>query len=110
MLTALARHARRRGAFALRVGPRVALRTWSPRRVRDGIAAGVAGLADLQPDTVEPAGVLWLDALRDNGFRRCPPDLGDGQPVHVVTLDVAGRSGADLRTGMNQQWRRNVDR
>lgn len=110
LLGSLAGHARRHGAFAVRVGPRVPLRTWRAPTVRAAIARGVPGLDAVAPDTVDPDGARWTAALTRLGWRACPRDLGDGQPVHVVLLDVAGRTADDLLAATNQQWRRNLAR
>jgi hypothetical protein len=110
LLGTLARHERARGAFAVRIGPRVPLRSWSAGTVRDAIGHRTPSLDDVPPDAEHPVGQRWTAALRWAGWRACPGDLGDGQPGYVVTLDLGGRDEAALRAAMNQQWRRNLAR
>lgn len=110
LLAPLAQHAKACGAFALRIGARVPVRQWQAKTIRAGIADGVASLDELSADAVDPQGQGWQSGLAAAGWTACPKDLGDGQPTYVVGLDLAGRSEADLRSAMNQQWRRNLTR
>jgi len=109
LLAPLARHATSRGAFALRIGPRIAVRRWQARTIRDGISGGAASLEDLTPDVEEADGRSWTAGLAEAGWQACPRDLGDGQPTFVVGLEL-GRTEEELRAAMNQQWRRNLNR
>lgn len=110
-LDPLVRHASAGGAFALRIGPPVPLRRWSPSTIKRGLAdAAVARFADLPPDRMDAAGATLVSALRERGWR--PIGTGDGfdsgQPRYVAQVPLAGRSEDELWQSLNQQWRRNV--
>lgn len=99
------------GAFAVRVGPPVALREWSASTVKRGLAdPAVTRFADLPADIVHPDGAVLTSRLRKAGWQPIPSGdgFGSGQPRYVVQVPLAGRSIEDLRAGLNQQWRRNI--
>ncbi len=111
LLEALRTHVRSRKAFALRVGPPVVVHRWSAATVKAAIAdPAVHTLAEVRPDTVEPAGTELVAALERHGFRRVAASGGfaAGQPQYVFQLPLAGRTEADVLAGFNQLWRRNI--
>jgi lipid II:glycine glycyltransferase (peptidoglycan interpeptide bridge formation enzyme) len=110
-LGALARHVRRQGAFGLRIGPPVAVRTWSAVTVKQAIADESARrLGDVDPDSDDKVGGDLVDALRAAGWRQQAADEGFavGQPQYVFQIPLSGRTADDVLAGMNQLWRRNI--
>lgn len=110
-LLALREHVRGRGAFALRVGPPVAVHRWRAGTVKDAIAApALRSLAQVPADVTDADGLTVVQTLRRLGFRRLAADAGfaAGQPQYVFQVPLAGRDEAALLAGMNQLWRRNV--
>ncbi|MER5502295.1 MULTISPECIES: peptidoglycan bridge formation glycyltransferase FemA/FemB family protein [unclassified Streptomyces] len=106
-------HLKARGAFTVRMGPPVVARRWDARTVKDAIADPAAGrLREVRPDTVEPGAAELVDRLRALGWRQGEEESEDGfsagQPRYVFQVPFAGRSLEDVRSGLNQQWRRNV--
>ena len=104
-------HLRRRGAFAVKMGPPVETRRWEAETVKAAIAAGTArSLDDVPPDATSPTAGALAEGLRALGWR--PPaaegGFSAGQPRHVFQVPLAGRSLDDLQRGFNQLWRRNV--
>jgi lipid II:glycine glycyltransferase (peptidoglycan interpeptide bridge formation enzyme) len=112
-LAALARHARDRGAFGVRIGPPVAVRTWSAASVKEAIASeSTLRLGDVEPDSDDKVGRQVAAALRAAGWVPQTSDEGfaAGQPTFVFQLPLAGRTTDDVLSGMNQLWRRNIKR
>jgi lipid II:glycine glycyltransferase (peptidoglycan interpeptide bridge formation enzyme) len=110
-LAALAQHVRRQGAFGLRIGPPVAVRTWSADTVKRAIADdSVRRLGDVDPDSDDKIGGAVVAALQDAGWRQQATDEGfaAGQPQFVFQIPLSGRSADDVLAGMNQLWRRNI--
>jgi lipid II:glycine glycyltransferase (peptidoglycan interpeptide bridge formation enzyme) len=110
-LDALAQHVRRQGAFGVRIGPPVAVRTWSADTVKRAIADDSVGrLGDVEPDSDDKVGADLVAALRDAGWRQQVTDEGFavGQPQYVFQLPLSGLSADDVLAGMNQLWRRNI--
>lgn len=110
-LLALRDHVRARGAFALRVGPPVAVRRWRAGTVKDAIATpSLRSLAQVPADVTDAGGLTVVQTLRRLGFRRLAADAGfaAGQPQYVFQVPLAGRDEPALLAGMNQLWRRNV--
>jgi lipid II:glycine glycyltransferase (peptidoglycan interpeptide bridge formation enzyme) len=110
-LAALARHVRSRGAFGLRIGPPVPVRTWSAATVKEAIAGGsVRRLGDVDPDSGDKVGAGVVDSLRAGGWRQQATDEGFavGQPQYVFQIPLSGRTADDVLAGMNQLWRRNI--
>ena len=107
----LVAHLRRRGAFAVRMGPPVVLRRWEAETLKRAVADGASHrLDDVPPDATTPWAGALTDGLRAAGWR--PPHHGDGfsagQPAHVFWLPLGDRSLDDVRAGLNQLWRRNI--
>jgi len=116
-LTPLAAHLRRRGAFAVRIGPPVVCRRWDTAAVKAGIAdPDVRRLDDLAPTERTVVGARVRSALRELGWQQQGgPGAGfaAGQPEHVFqvslrTADGTPRTEDELLRSMNQLWRRNI--
>ena len=109
-LAALAEYMRGR-AFGVRVGPPVAVRTWSAATVKQAIAdASARRLRDVEPDADDKVGRHVVDALSSAGWIPQAADEGFalGQPQYVFQIPLAGRTADDVLTAMNQLWRRNI--
>ena len=100
------------GAFAVKLGPVCVVRRWHSDTLKDSIAAGTATrLRDVEPDESFPDALAVADRLRDLGWSQkadTGAGFGDVQPRYVFQVPLAGRSEADLLTGFNQLWRRNI--
>jgi vancomycin resistance protein VanK len=116
-LRPMAKHLKRQGAFAVRMGPPVVTRRWSAAQVKEGIAdPGVRRLDDVAPTHREPVGARVVSQLRHLGWSlqgEVGAGFAAGQPRYnfqIPLVDAAGAalSEADLLAGMNQQWRRNI--
>ena len=104
-------HLRGEGAFGVKMGPPVVRRRWSAATVKAAIAEGSAKrLADVPPDTTDPVADRVAGTLTRLGWRAPSADegFGAGQPQFVFQVPLAGRSEADLLSGFNQLWRRNI--
>lgn len=110
-LGALAAYLRRRGAFGVRIGPLVAVRSWTATTVKQAIADGAhRRLGDVAPDRKDETGLAVRGALEAGGWRQQRTDagFGTGQPQYVFQLPLAGRTADAVLAGMNQLWRRNI--
>jgi lipid II:glycine glycyltransferase (peptidoglycan interpeptide bridge formation enzyme) len=110
-LAALADHVRHQGAFGLRIGPPVPVRSWDADTLKGGIAdPATTGLDDLAPDQHHAEGEAVEKVLRAAGWRPQTAEGGfsAGQPPYVFQLPLAGRSTDEVLAGMNQLWRRNI--
>ncbi|GGQ77934.1 lipid II:glycine glycyltransferase FemX [Streptomyces pilosus] len=112
-LDPLLEHLRSAGAFAVRIGPSPAYRSWDAALLKPLAAPGRC-LGDVLASEVDPLGTAVADRLRARGWRRPGGDGtgadGDAQPRHVFRVPLAGRTTQDLWSGLNQEWRRNVRR
>jgi lipid II:glycine glycyltransferase (peptidoglycan interpeptide bridge formation enzyme) len=111
VLAALADHVRTRGAFAVRMGPPVPIRSWEAETVKKAIAdATVSRLRDVAADETYADGASVERVLHASGWRRQSSGEGfsAGQPPFVFQLDLGERSADDVLGGMNQLWRRNI--
>ncbi|MFF4118479.1 lipid II:glycine glycyltransferase FemX [Streptomyces sp. NPDC001714] len=102
-----------RGAFAVKMGPPVAVRRWSAEAVKEAIADPAARrLGDTEPTSYDAHGTGLAERLRRTGWRRAEAGgeegFAAGQPRYVFQVPFAGRSLEDIQRGLNQQWRRNV--
>ncbi len=99
-------------AFAVKIGPQVPVRRWHAPTIKAAIAAGSAmSLADLTPDVETSLGRSLVEDLRSAGWRQTADPgsgFGDVQPRYVFQLPLADRTEADLLSGFNQLWRRNI--
>jgi lipid II:glycine glycyltransferase (peptidoglycan interpeptide bridge formation enzyme) len=114
-LDPLVAHLGQAGAFAVRIGPRLPLRSWQAATVKRGlIDPAVLRFGDLAPDQLDPEAEQLIHDLRRRGWRRADGDQGDGfgagQPRIRMQLGLRDRSEAELMAASNQQWRRNVKR
>jgi lipid II:glycine glycyltransferase (peptidoglycan interpeptide bridge formation enzyme) len=110
-LDPMAAHLRAEGAFGIRMGPPVVVRSWHADTLKQAIADDThARLGDLPPDERDDVGGAVQAALRSQGWRPLTSEGGftAGQPQYVFQIPLAGRSEEDLLAGMNQQWRRNI--
>ena len=100
------------GAFMVKMGPTVAVRSWSAATLKDAIAAGTASrLRDVAPDETYDDGLQLIEQLRASGWTQQPDTgagFGDVQPRYVFQIALADRSVDDVFAGFNQLWRRNV--
>jgi lipid II:glycine glycyltransferase (peptidoglycan interpeptide bridge formation enzyme) len=115
-LRPMAGHLMAQGAFAVRMGPPVVTRRWSAAQVKEGIAdPAVRRLDDLTPTYRGAAGAHASSELRRLGWdlQEAEGGFAAGQPRYSFQLPLVGAAGtrlteAELLTGMNQQWRRNI--
>lgn len=111
LLAAMVAHLRGRGAFGIRIGPPVPVRTWAADTVKKAIAEPqFQRLGDVPPDSRFDVGQQVRTVLAAQGWR---PQVGDagfasGQPRHVFQIPLKGRGDGDVLNGMNQLWRRNI--
>ncbi|MER6604415.1 peptidoglycan bridge formation glycyltransferase FemA/FemB family protein [Streptomyces sp. NPDC000927] len=106
-------HLKSGGAFAVRMGPPVIARYWDAETVKEAVADPAARrLRDVRADADDPRAAALVDRLRGMGWQRGEEDGEDGfaagQPRYVFQVPLAGRSLEEVRTGLNQQWRRNI--
>ncbi|MFE4550008.1 lipid II:glycine glycyltransferase FemX [Streptomyces sp. NPDC056785] len=102
-----------RGAFAVRMGPPVVVRRWSADAVKAAIADPAARrLGEARATTDEPAAAGVAERLRKRGWRQAGAGadggFAAGQPRHVFQVPFGTRSLEEIRSGLNQQWRRNI--
>lgn len=110
-LAPLGAHAKARGAFALRIGPRVELRRWDAATIKDAIAdENITTLPDVPPDAEDAAYTHVPAALERAGWRRAASGGGfaPGQPAFNFHVPLTDRDEDALLAQMNQQWRRNI--
>lgn len=115
-LTPLVAHLKGNGAFAVRMGPPVVTRRWSAEQVKAGIAdESVHRLGDVPPLERSQDGACVVAQLHELGWQKQGAEGGftAGQPqfnFHVPLVDAEGapRTEADVLSGMNQLWRRNI--
>lgn len=105
---------RRRGAFAVKLGPKVISRTWSAGTLKQAMADGEGRrLGDVPADYVDPRADALSRRLQELGWRRAKRG-GDGtgftdfQPRYLYRLPLAGRDEEQILAAFNQQWRRNI--
>lgn len=108
-------HLKARGAFAVKLGPQVAVRRWSAATIKAALADASPGsgrrLRDVAPDASHELGLVLQHELRAMGWRQDDDGgagFGDVQPRYVFQVPLAGRSEDDLLASFNQLWRRNV--
>ena len=105
-------HLKSVGAFAVKMGPMVAVRRWDADTLKAAIAEGTARrLRDVPADDTSEAGLAVADRLRALGWSQKPDTgagFGDVQPRYVFQVPLAGRDEASLLAGFNQLWRRNI--
>lgn len=115
-LEPMAAHAKKQGAFGVRMGPPVITRRWSAAQVKDGIAdESVRRLTDVPPLERSREGAAVVSQLHEGGWRPQAVEGGfaAGQPQYNFVIPLvdgtgAARSEEDVLKGMNQLWRRNI--
>jgi lipid II:glycine glycyltransferase (peptidoglycan interpeptide bridge formation enzyme) len=105
-------HLRAIGAFAVKMGPLVGVRRWHAETLKAAIAEGTAmRLRDVEPDESWPEALAVGERLRELGWTQkadTGAGFGDVQPRYVFQVPLTGRTEADLLSGFNQLWRRNI--
>ena len=105
-------HLRAIGAFAVKMGPLVGVRRWHSETLKAAIAEGTAmRLRDVEPDEGWPEALAVGERLRELGWTQkadTGAGFGDVQPRYVFQVPLTGRTEADLLSGFNQLWRRNI--
>ena len=100
------------GAFAVKMGPQVTLRSWGADTIKRAIAGGQAQrLRDVRADHTNIRGLEIAHQLRAMGWLQEESEdagFGDFQPRYVFQVPLAGRSIDDVHSGFNQLWRRNI--
>jgi lipid II:glycine glycyltransferase (peptidoglycan interpeptide bridge formation enzyme) len=113
-LTPMVAHLRRRGAFAVKMGPAVAARRWNGATLKAAVAdPACSRLQDVPPDWSDSRAQQLVEQLAALGWSRQAAGgagFGDVQPRYVFQLSLAGRTLDELFAGFNQLWRRNVRR
>lgn len=103
---------RQRGAFSVKLGPKVVARTWSAATVKQAMAGGAyKRLGDVPADRTDERADELSHRLRSLGWRRTEQS-GDGftdfQPRYLFRLPLTRRDQQQVSAGFSQQWRRNV--
>ena len=115
-LNPMVRHVTKAGAFGVRMGPAVVVRSWDAAAVKQGMAdPGVRRLADVPPSERSQSGARVVSQLHELGWTPQSVEGGfaAGQPqynfwVPLRHADGTPRTEAELLAGMNQLWRRNI--
>lgn len=101
-----------RGAFSVKLGPKVVARRSSAATVKAGMAdAACATLPELPADEEDPDGLRLIEQLEALGWRRhgaTDHGIAGVQARHFVEIPLRGRTSADVFASFNTQWRRNV--
>ncbi len=110
-LDPLVAHVRAQRAFTLRIGPPVVHREWLAANAKAGLADdSLRDFAQLTPDVTHPEAAELAHWLRGHGWQRVGGAEGfaAGQPAFVVQIPLTDRTPDQLKSGMNQLWRRNI--
>lgn len=112
-LDPLIAHARSRGAFQIKMGPPVALRTWTAETLKSAMALEPrpARIGEVAADWTSPTAPTLTAHLHRAGWRQQAPSgagFGDVQPRYVFQLPLGDRTLDDVMSGFNQLWRRNI--
>lgn len=115
-LDALVAYARAAKAFAVRIGPTLVHRRWSADTIKAAVADDtVTRLSQMAPDGTSLVAVRTLRKLEHLGWQTSDGEEGfsAGQPMFNFQLpllhgDGSARTEDELRSGMNQLWRRNI--
>lgn len=103
---------RERGAFTVKLGPKVLTRAWSATTVKQAIAkGGCRRLGEVPPDRVDARADELSHRLRSLGWRRterAADGFTDFQPRYLFRLPLTGRDQQHVSAGFSQQWRRNI--
>ena len=95
LLKPLADHARKAGAFGVRIGAPVVVRRWGADTIKAAIAdEQIPRLSEAMPDHVDHGAARARDHLIELGWQ--PPDSEEGfaagQPRFVFQLPIAGKT------------------
>lgn len=117
------------GAFMVKMGPTIPVRSWETKTLKAAIAAESANqgnpeasdhtvapihslrLRDVEADHEFETGQSVIDQLKAYGFTQQPDTgagFGDVQPRYVFQVPLEGRTQDDIFAGFNQLWRRNI--
>lgn len=119
------------GAFMVKMGPTIPVRSWDTKTLKEAIAAASKNQGDAEAQdsehTVSPIHSLRLrDVAADHEFKvgqsviaqlkafgfTQQPDTGAGfgdvQPRYVFQVPLEGRTQDEIFAGFNQLWRRNI--
>lgn len=110
-LEPMATHLKKRGAFAVRMGPPVVTCRWTAAQIKGGIAdENIRTLDQVAPEERSSTGAAVVAQLRELGWQPLATEGGfsAGQPKYNFAIPLAGKSPDDVLKGMNQQWRRNI--
>ncbi|WP_343992829.1 lipid II:glycine glycyltransferase FemX [Nocardioides dubius] len=115
-LAPMVAHLKRKGAFAVRMGPPVVTGRWDAAAIKQGIAdESVHRLTEMAPLERCVAGARVVSQLNALGWKHLAADGGfsAGQPQYNFAIplrdaDDKPRTEADVLAGMNQLWRRNI--
>lgn len=101
VLPLLASYLKNRGAFQLRVGPGLSVRTWGAATVRKAFGKDeLASLAELETVSVNENARKLNEALSDLGFTKqdVGMDFAAGQPEYVARVALQDPAGNQLDT------------
>ena len=115
-LDALVKHAKKRKAFAVRIGPWLTHRRWQAPAIKEAVAdENTTLLSQKEPDETSLVATRVRNALIHGGW--VTDETGEGfaagQPKFNFQLPLRNEDGSqktedELLKGMNQQWRRNI--
>lgn len=105
-------HLKAGGAFLVKMGPTVPVRSWRAETLKDAIAQGSAKrLRDVAPDETFNRGTELIRELKAAGWTQqadTGAGFGDVQPRYVFQIPLAGKTEDEVFKGFNQLWRRNI--
>lgn len=117
------------GAFMVKMGPTIPVRSWDAKTLKEAIAAeskkqtGDEGgehtvtplrslrLRDVPADQEFETGQSVIEQLKAYGFTQqadTGAGFGDVQPRYVFQVPLEGRTQDEIFAGFNQLWRRNI--
>ena len=115
-LKALVAYARKRKAFAVRIGPTIVHRRWFAPTIKEAVAdEAITRLSQAEPDVTDLTATRVRNQLLHGGW--VTDDTGEGfaagQPMFNFQLPLRNDDGSqktedELLKGMNQLWRRNI--
>jgi len=111
-LELLVKYGKEHGAFALRIGPMIVKARWEADLIKSALAdESISSLNEITPSYVNPVAHSLEHTLRRIGFTQStddPDGFAAGQPRFLYQLPIKEKSRADLLSGFNQLWRRNI--
>lgn len=112
-----------RGAFMVKMGPTVPVRTWKAATLKAAIAnkpdpdapavttINSLRLRQVPADEEHPTGIQLLDQLQKLGWTQkadTGAGFGDVQPRYVFQIPLEAKTEDEVFAGFNQLWRRNI--